>query len=182
MESLHGYFRVNGFLQSTSFPNVFGGGDCITMETYADRHFPPKAGVYAVRAGPIVAANIVAFLKQQPLQPYVPQSGFLALLMTGDGKAIGTKFGIAFVGRWVWKMKDYIDVGFMKLFIPPYLFFDYKVSGTCERPDELGAQLEAERAPVKEHIEKLRGQVAEMSAQKAAESLLQGEEEEEFHE
>jgi hypothetical protein len=29
--------------------------------------------------------------------------------MTGDGKAIGTKFGIAFTGAWVWKMKDYID-------------------------------------------------------------------------
>lgn len=26
------FFRVNNFLQSTSHPNVFGGGDCITME------------------------------------------------------------------------------------------------------------------------------------------------------
>jgi hypothetical protein len=38
--------------------------------------------------------------------------------MTADRKAIGTKFGIAFTGRWVWNMKDYIDTGFMKLFDP----------------------------------------------------------------
>ena len=52
---MKGYFRVNDFLQSTSHPNIFGGGDCITMESYAGKNFPPKAGVYAVRAGPIVA-------------------------------------------------------------------------------------------------------------------------------
>lgn len=46
--------------------------------------------------------------------------------MTGDGKAIGTKFGIAFSGKWVWNMKDYIDRSFMKLFDPKYLFKDYE--------------------------------------------------------
>lgn len=45
--------------------------------------------------------------------------------MTGDGKAIGTKFGIAFTGKWVWKMKGYIDVGFMSLFNWDYLFYDF---------------------------------------------------------
>lgn len=55
LDILKGYFRVNDYLQSTSHPNVFGGGDCIQMETYADQNFPPKAGVYAVRAGPFVA-------------------------------------------------------------------------------------------------------------------------------
>jgi hypothetical protein len=55
VDEMKGYFRVNDFLQSTSHPNIFGGGDCITMESYAGKNFPPKAGVYAVRAGPIVA-------------------------------------------------------------------------------------------------------------------------------
>jgi hypothetical protein len=45
--------------------------------------------------------------------------------MTGDGKGIGSKFGIAFSGKWVWNMKDFIDTGFMKLFNPYYLFKDY---------------------------------------------------------
>jgi len=118
LEISKGYFRVNEFLQSTSHPNVFGGGDCITMSPYEDlpRPFPPKAGVYAVRAGPVLAKNIAAYIKKEPLNAYAPQGEFLALLMTGDGKAIGTKFGIAFTGKWVWKMKDYIDVSFMNLF------------------------------------------------------------------
>jgi len=71
---MNGYFRVNNFLQSTSHPNVFAGGDCITMESYADKHFPPKAGVYAVREGPVIAQNVVNYLKGAPMQEYVPQS------------------------------------------------------------------------------------------------------------
>ena len=50
--------------------------------------------------------------------PFVPQRSFLALLMTVDEKAIGTKFGMAWSGKWVWNMKDYIDVGFVNLFMP----------------------------------------------------------------
>lgn len=63
LEILDGYFRVNDYLQSSSHSNVFAGGDCITMESYSNtvypdqprRTFPPKAGVYAVREGPIIA-------------------------------------------------------------------------------------------------------------------------------
>lgn len=99
------------------------------MESYGDENFPPKAGVYAVRAGPFIAQNIIQFMKQEEMKPYVPQREFMALLMTGDEKCIGTKFGMAWSGKWVWKMKDYIDVGFMKLFQPQYLFRDYATAG-----------------------------------------------------
>mmetsp|Transcript_5879 Transcript_5879/g.7966 ORF Transcript_5879/g.7966 Transcript_5879/m.7966 type:complete len:185 (+) Transcript_5879:100-654(+) len=118
LATLNGYFRVNDYLQSTSHPNVFAGGDCITMENYAEERFPPKAGVYAVREGPFIAQNILRYLKNEQMLPYVPQRSFLALLMTGDEKAIGTKFGMTWSGKWVWKMKDYIDSGFMQLFLP----------------------------------------------------------------
>lgn len=50
--------------------------------------------------------------------------------MTGDGKAVGTKFGIAFAGKWVWNMKDYIDSGFMKLFHPEFLYENYDMKKT----------------------------------------------------
>ena len=50
--------------------------------------------------------------------------------MTGDSSAIGQKWGISFNGPWVWKMKDYIDRSFMKIFDPNYLFNDYKTKGT----------------------------------------------------
>lgn len=75
---LDNYFRVNDFLQSTSHPNVFGGGDCIQIDTYShsihpdqpNRTFPPKAGVYAVREGPMMAMNMVSYLSEgaRPLQ------------------------------------------------------------------------------------------------------------------
>ena len=58
LELLKGFFRVNNFMQSTSHPNVFAGGDCVTMESYVDMPYPTKAGVFAVRAGPIIAQNV----------------------------------------------------------------------------------------------------------------------------
>jgi len=64
---MKGYFRVNNYLQSTSHPNVFAGGDCITMESYADKGYPTKAGVYAVREGPIIAENLVKYIEGEKL-------------------------------------------------------------------------------------------------------------------
>ncbi len=96
---------------------------------------------------------MVSYILGKELAKYVPQSGFLSLLMTGDGKAIGTKFGISFCGRWVWHMKDHIDVGFMKLFYANYLFKDH---GTYEVQDESGAQLAAEKAHINERIDKIK--------------------------
>ena len=132
LDLLKGYFRVNNFMQSPSHPNVFAGGDCVTMESYVDLPYPTKAGVYAVRAGPIIAENIVNFLHGKPLTEYKPQTGFLSLMMTGDSSCIGGKFGICFVGKWVWGLKDYIDMSFMDLFNPQYLFKDYSNKGTSE--------------------------------------------------
>ena len=99
------------------------------MESYAAENFPPKAGVYAVREGPIIAQNIISYLKGESLTPYTPQRSFLSLLITGDERAIGTKFGMSWSGKWVWKMKDYIDVGFVNLFQPQFLFRDYETNG-----------------------------------------------------
>ena len=65
--------------------------------------------------------------------------------MTGDGMAIGNKFGISFMGKWVWKMKDYIDVSFMKLFDPHYLFKDYSTLG-CAEPLENNELFESEKS------------------------------------
>ena len=102
------------------------------MEDYADLPYPSKAGVYAVRAGPIIADNILAYLAEKPLTEYVPQKSFLSLLMTGDGSCIGSRFDLAFGGKWVWKMKDYIDMSFMNLFNPRFLFENYEEQGTAK--------------------------------------------------
>lgn len=156
-----GFFRVNEFMQSTSHPNIFAGGDCVTMTPYEDldKVFPPKAGVYAVRGGPIMAKNVAHYLKNEDLEKYEPQSEFLALLMTGDRKAVGSKFGFSFAGKWVWNMKDFIDVGFMKLFDPHRLFRDYETKG-FEEPVENEDLFEEEKKSADEEKQRVKDEVS----------------------
>ena len=151
------------------------------MKPYEGQRFPPKAGVYAVRAGPIIAQNVAFFLKEEPLIPYVPQREFLALMMTGDSKAIGSKHGITFAGKWVWEMKDYIDSGFMKLFDPHYLFKDFDGQGTsC--PLENNELFDDEKKEIEGVLGPIRAKVGNMTPEDAAKIIGCDEEEMEFHE
>lgn len=101
--------------------------------------------------------------------------------MTGDGKAIGTKFGIAFAGVWVWSVKDYIDRGFMKLFDPYYLFKDYDEKRFAE-PLEKNELFDDEKKEEMVKVAPLREKVATMDAKTAAKTLSCEEEEVEFYE
>ena len=145
------------------------------METYASENFPPKAGVYAVRAGPFIAKNIMSFLKNESMTKYVPQRQFLSLMMLGNGKCIGTKFGVTMVGKWVWGMKDYIDLSFMHLFDPKYLFQD----GKAVEQSDFASQ---EQEKLNAIIEPLKEKVSTMDPRTAGELLSCDEETEEFHE
>ena len=180
LDMLKGYFRVNNFMQSTSHPNVFAGGDCVEMESYQDKPYPTKAGVYAVRAGPIIAANLVAFLSEKPLTEYVPQESFLSLMMTADRSCLGSRFGLCFVGKWVWELKDFIDMGFMDLFNPKYLFKDYETKGTAE-PIENFIMYEEETGKKKQMMEELKAKVYQMDPPEAASVLSAAEDDMEFH-
>ena len=42
------------------------------------------------------------------------QSEFLSLLNLGDATALGIKRGVTFEGRWVMRLKDWIDRRFME--------------------------------------------------------------------
>jgi len=128
------------------------------MESYVDQPYPTKAGVYAVRQGPIIAENIMNFIGEKPLIKYEPQQGFLSLMMCGDGEAIGSKHDMCFHGNWVWGLKDYIDMSFMNLFNPKYLFENYETDGTKtplpnfslfeDTPDEEKAEIENNKLTV----------------------------------
>jgi NADH dehydrogenase FAD-containing subunit len=114
-----GFIQVNNYLQSTSHPNVFAAGDCISFKG----NLLPKAGVYAVREGPILTKNILKYVNQlrKPenkieLTEYHPQQNFLKLINFGDGRAAGDYYGWAYKGKIMWKLKDYIDKGFMNTF------------------------------------------------------------------
>lgn len=104
-----GYVQVNTQLQSASHPNVFAVGDCAQWV-----HPLPKAGVYAVRMGPVLTHNLQAALDNRPLLPYTPQTQFLSLLATADGRAIASRGPFSASGRWAWWLKDYIDRGFIR--------------------------------------------------------------------
>lgn len=124
--SRHGWIEVDDTLQSTSHDGVFAAGDCAHVIRSDGGSSPPKAGVYAVRAGPVLVENLTRYLDglgrndrdhdEPRLQTYVPQDDFMKLLVCGRGKALGLRFGLAFYGKWVLDMKHAIDTSFVKLF------------------------------------------------------------------
>lgn len=111
-----GGLTVNAFLQSPLFPELFGGGDCIHFAP----HPLPRAGVYAVRQGPLLFANLLAYLTGQELTPFRKTgTRYLALLNCGDGRAILRKGPLVLSGRFCMALKDWIDRRFMRSFPPP---------------------------------------------------------------
>ncbi len=108
-----GFVRTRPTLQVEGFDDLFAVGDCATLTDFPET---PKAGVYAVRQGPFLYENLVASLEGRPLRSYRPQSDFLTLLNLGDGTALGSKRGRSFEGRWVMRLKDWIDRRFMTRF------------------------------------------------------------------
>ena len=74
----------------------------------------PKAGVYAVRQGPVLAHNLKARATGRALRPYRPQRDFLSLLNLGDGRAVAIKWGVSVEGAWAWWLKDAIDRRFVR--------------------------------------------------------------------
>jgi selenide,water dikinase len=108
-----GFLLLRKTLQAVGHDEIFAAGDCATL---TEAPSAAKAGVYAVRHGPVLTSNLRAKLGGEQLDAYLPQSDFLTLLNLGDGTAIGAKWGFSFEGRWVMRWKDRIDRRFMERF------------------------------------------------------------------
>ena len=114
---LHDGYVVVGQQLQTSDPAIFAAGDCTYLK-YAPR---PKAGVFAVRAAPILQHNLRAALLDQPMRRFAPQRDYLKLISTGGQSAVAEKWGLPLQGAWLWRVKDRIDRAFMAKFaaFPP---------------------------------------------------------------
>jgi selenide,water dikinase len=108
-----GFVRVGATLEVAGCEGLFAAGDCAALEGCA---WVPRAGVYAVREGPILAANLRARLAGGRLRRYRPQRDFLALLNLGERRALGATRGVSFAGGWAWRWKDRIDRRFVERF------------------------------------------------------------------
>jgi selenide,water dikinase len=107
-----GFLRVEDTLRVAGCDDVFAAGDIIAFASRA----LPKSGVYAVRAGPVLADNIRRTLTGRALRPFRPQREALYLVSTGERYALGTRNGLTVEGAWVWRWKDWIDRRFMRKF------------------------------------------------------------------
>jgi NADH dehydrogenase FAD-containing subunit len=121
-----GGLLTNSYLHSVAYPDIFGGGDCISLEGRP----LAKVGVYAVRQNPILYHNLMATLQRESMKPFIPQEAYLLIFNMGNGRGIFSKKGWVWQGRLAFFLKDYIDRRFMKRF---------QVSG------ELAEKLEGER-------------------------------------
>jgi selenide, water dikinase len=148
----NGGIAVRPTLQSLDDEAIFAAGDCATM-----LHDPrPRAGVFAVRQGPILARNLMAAAHGEALATYKPQRDFLTILRTGEGTAVaGRGRFLSVEGGWVWRWKDRIDQAFMAMFRvadadPSDESIDMRCGGCAAKlgPDPLAAALARLPRPV----------------------------------
>jgi selenide,water dikinase len=135
-----GFLRVRPTLQLASsspegggaLDDVFAAGDAAAIEGYPR----PKAGVYAVRAGPFLAENLrrrarwlaeEASSSSSPPPPpppalleFRPQKHALALISAGTKWAMVVRppFPLCPSGEWAWRWKDRIDRAFVRRYDP----------------------------------------------------------------
>ena len=110
-----GFVNVNRSLQSLSHPCVFAAGDMANLVEQPRA----KSGVYAVRAGPVLAENLLRYARGVPLKPFRAQRRALAILGNARGSAVASRGWLFAAGKPVWWLKQFIDRRFMARFTPP---------------------------------------------------------------
>ena len=109
-----GFITVDRTLRSASHPEIFAAGDCAHLG-FAPR---PKAGVYAVRAAPVLLRNLraLAMGREGDMTAFRPQRDYLKLISLGTKRALAEKKGVVAAGAALWQWKNRIDQRFMQKF------------------------------------------------------------------
>ena len=103
---------VNHHLQSIACPELFGGGDCVSLEG----HQLARIGVYAVRQNPVLYHNLMAALEGDKMQSFDPGGSTMLIMNMGNDRGIFWKRTWVWEGRLSFILKDFIDRRFMKAF------------------------------------------------------------------
>lgn len=106
---------INEYLQSVSEPRIFGGGDSVAFQGEA----LTRLGVFAIRQGPLIYKNMLAFLEGREMTAFRPQPLFLYILNLADHDGLAIRGKAVWRGPAAWRLKDYIDRKFMRLFQYP---------------------------------------------------------------
>ncbi|MEM9902950.1 MAG: selenide, water dikinase SelD [Pseudomonadota bacterium] len=104
-----GFITVDQTLRSVSDPAIYAVGDCAHLG-FAPR---PKAGVFAVRAAPVLGHNLRAELVGGTRRRFRPQRDYLKLISLGGKDAVADRSGLTLTGPALWRWKDRIDRAFM---------------------------------------------------------------------
>jgi selenide, water dikinase len=107
-----GFLLTDSTLECVAGERIFAVGDTGSIRGQSIA----KAGVYAVREGPVLWDNIGRAIRGATLRPYRPQKRFLKLINTGDDSSIGDYLGGTLGGRVMWWLKDRIDRKFMAMY------------------------------------------------------------------
>ncbi len=111
-----GFVHVDRTLRSVSHPFVFAAGD---VSAHPDQ--PGKSGVYAVRAGEVLAHNLYASAAGRTLRAWKPQARTLYLITLPAGRAMMSWGPLWASGVWAYRWKRHIDGHYMKRFPHPLL-------------------------------------------------------------
>lgn len=111
-----GFLRRQSTLQTVGVPWVFAVGDCGTL----DGGRGAKAGVNAVRQGPVLWHNLNALLRGGELINFEPRRRFLRLLNTADGRAVLEYGAWSLHARWCRWLKTLIDGRFVARYRSPF--------------------------------------------------------------
>jgi NADH dehydrogenase FAD-containing subunit len=97
-------------LQALEDSRVFAAGDCGVIQNDPR----PCVGVFGVRAGRVLARNLLAFISGERLAAFHPQRRWLSIMDLGDGTGLALRGRLWWMGRAALRLKRHLDHGFVR--------------------------------------------------------------------
>ena len=72
------------------------------------------AGVFGVRAAPVLLNNLAALADGRPVRRFNPQRSWLSIMDLGDGQGMAIRGAFWSLGRPALRLKRYLDLDFVR--------------------------------------------------------------------